>query len=131
MLEEPHFGGDALASAVAGDALIRSKHSVAGHDDRDRVCADCTADSSSSGRSPRGPANIRIGHGGAERQLIELVPHEGAAGAREVLGQLLRSSIENGAGSLGLVIVGEGAAILNCETREVLAVARELDSADR
>lgn len=144
MLEQPLLGGNAFATAIAGDALVGSEYPVAGDDDRDGIGADSAANGPARTRSPGGAADVGVRHSGTERELAELEPHrslklsarggkgevKGATLAFEIFAELLSGVREYVARGLSLVIVGERASVLDGETRDVFAVARELNAAD-
>src|SRR4051812_9005960 len=145
MGEQPRLRGNAVATAVASDAVVRCEHPVARHDDRNRVRADGATDGAA-GRRPTGcETELAVGDDLTPLEVDELGPDrplelgarveddgkvEVVASAGEVLDELLRCSVEEVVGVLRVLFEGKVAVFLDRQRRDGRAVARDLEPAD-
>ena len=144
MFEEPQLGWDSGSAAVAGDPAVGSEHTVAGHDDRDRVCSDCTADRAPSSGSTGSQTQFTVRGHFSPLERGQLVPNrmlklgstsgeryrEGPAAAAEVFVKLACGSVENPIRCFRKRIEGQPSFALDRESGQGLCVAREFETTD-
>ncbi len=145
-VEQPRLGRDALAAAVAGDASVAAEHAVARHDDRDRVRADRPADGAPGGRTAgrhgrvrrtrrprpsRGRRAAPTPRAGTRCRRARRAGRSRGGGRRSTRSSCATARSSIGSERSGSSSWGSDAVTLDGERDDGLAVADDLDAADR